>query len=112
MSASTAGEGLVRRIAELLQGVVGEDRAWLDAIGPDTRVDGELLVEEHELAEWNAALRHQYGDGVDLVEHVAGLDIDQIIGLTVGDVAAHVAARRTDRADRADGLTSATTAGI
>ena len=98
MTASPAEDGLVRRIAELLQGVVGEDAAWLDAVGPATRVDGELLVEEHELAAWNVSLRHHYGDGVDLVGHVAGLDIDQIIALTVGDVAAHVAARRGDSA--------------
>ncbi|WP_371483664.1 hypothetical protein [Kitasatospora sp. NBC_00315] len=101
MSTSTAEEGLVRRIAELLREVVGEDRAWLDAVGPDTRVDGELLVESHELASWNLALRHHYGDQVDLVAHVAGLDIDQIIELTVGDVAAHVTARREDGEDGA-----------
>ncbi|MFC9328919.1 acyl carrier protein [Kitasatospora sp. NPDC057015] len=96
MSASPAEQGLLRRIAELLREVVGEDRAWLDAVGPDTRIDGELLLESHELAAWNLALRREYGDGVDLVAHVAGLDIDQIIALTVADVAAHVAARRSD----------------
>ena len=99
MNAGTAGDGPVRRIAELLREVVGEDRAWLDAVGPATRVDGDLLVESHELAAWSLALRRHYGDGVDLVEYVAGLDIDRIIELTVGDVADLVAARSGDGAD-------------
>ncbi|KQV13289.1 MULTISPECIES: hypothetical protein [unclassified Kitasatospora] len=85
-------EGLVRRVAELLREVVGEDRAWLDAVRPDTLVDGELLLESHELAAWSLALRRHYGERVDLVEYVAGLDIDRIIALTVGEVATHVAA--------------------
>ncbi|GAA1171987.1 hypothetical protein F4556_006489 [Kitasatospora gansuensis] len=82
---------LLRPIAELLREVVGEDRAWLDGIGADTRIDGELLVESHELAAWSLALRRHYGDRVDLVGYVAGLDIDRIIALTMGEVAAHVA---------------------
>ena len=110
MSTSPAEDGLVRRIAELLQDVVGEDRSWLDAVRPDTRIDGELLVESHELAAWSQALRRQYGDRVDLVEYVAGLDIDQIIALTVAEVAAHVAARRGDSAG-ASGANGRTTEG-
>ena len=88
--------GLVRPIAELLRDVVDEDAAWLDSVGPDTRVDGDLLVESHELAAWSLALRRRYGDRVDLADHVAGLDIDGIIALTVADVAAYVAARLGD----------------
>jgi hypothetical protein len=86
---------LIRPIAELLRDIVGEDTHWLDAIGAGTLVDGDLLVESHELAAWSLALRDRYGDGVDLVGHVADLDIDRIIALTVADVAAYVAARRT-----------------
>ncbi|MFE4599301.1 hypothetical protein ACFRKE_00400 [Kitasatospora indigofera] len=91
MSAGPDGTAVVRRIADLLMEIVGEDRAWSDAVRPDTRLDGELLLESHELAAWSLALRRDYGDHVDLAEHVAGLDIDQIIALTVGDVARLVA---------------------
>jgi acyl carrier protein len=87
-----SADGQVRRIAELLREIVDEDPAWLDAIGPDTLVDSELLVESHELAAWSVALRREFGDRVDLVEYVAGLTIDRIIGLTVGEVADHVTA--------------------
>ncbi|BFV61015.1 hypothetical protein KCMC57_up61190 [Kitasatospora sp. CMC57] len=87
-----SADGPVRRIAELLREIVGEDRVWLDAIGPGSLVDGELLLESHELAAWNVALRREFGDRVDLVGYVAGLTIDRIIGLTVGEVADHVTA--------------------
>ncbi|GGV23300.1 hypothetical protein GCM10010495_43490 [Kitasatospora herbaricolor] len=96
MSADPGRAELVRRIADLLREIVGEDRAWADAVRPDTRLDGELLLESHELAAWSLALRREHGDHLDLVEHVAGLDIDQIIELTVGDVADLVAAGRRE----------------
>jgi hypothetical protein len=92
--ADAAAAALVRPVAELLRGVLDEDAAWLAAVTPATRVDGDLLVESHELAAWDVALRERYGDRIDLAGHVAGLDIDGIIALTVGDVAAHVAAHR------------------
>ncbi|MFD7732594.1 hypothetical protein ACFV6F_19665 [Kitasatospora phosalacinea] len=98
--AEPAQPELVRRIADLLREVVGEDRAWSDAIRRETRLDGELLLESHELAAWSLALRRDHGDHLDLVEHVAGLDIDQIIALTVGDVADLVAAGRDGNAGR------------
>lgn len=102
MSGAAAGDtraaGPVRRIAELLRDVLDEDAAWLDSVGPDSRLDGDLLVESHELAAWGLALRRHYGDRVDMVGHVAGLDIDRIIALTLADVAAYVTARRSDPA--------------
>lgn len=91
-----AADRLIRPIADLLRDIVGEDDAWLDAVVPGTRVDGDLLVESHELAAWSVALRDRYGDRVDLAAHVAGLGIDEIVDLTVADVAAYVAARRHD----------------
>jgi tocopherol O-methyltransferase len=95
-------DGLVRPVAELLRQITGQDAAWLDTVAPASRVDGDLLVESQELAAWSEALRARYGERVDLAGHVAGLGIDAIIELTVGDVAAYVAARR-DRTGGPDG---------
>ena len=83
----------IAQIAALLRDVVGEDEQWLAGIGPDTRLDGDLLLESVELAEFGDALARRYGERVDLVGHVATLDIDEIIALTVADVAAYVASR-------------------
>ncbi|WP_225848900.1 hypothetical protein [Streptomyces sp. HPF1205] len=94
---------LIRPVADLLREVVGEDDAWLDRVDAGTRVDGDLLVESHELAAWSLALRGRYGERIDLVAYVAGLDIDRIIALTVGEVAAYVAARGDGATPAADG---------
>jgi hypothetical protein len=83
-----------REVAELLRQATGEDDAFLAGIGPDTRLDGDLLVDSLELAALDVLLRQRYGDGVDLVGYVAGLDIDEIVALTVADVAGHVARHR------------------
>jgi tocopherol O-methyltransferase len=92
---------LIPQIVGLLYEVLGDDGVGPDQIGPHTRLDGDLFLESVELTALSVALRHRYGPEVDLAGHVAGLDLDQIIALTVADVAAYVAAR-ADTADTAD----------
>ena len=79
------------KIAELLRQSVGEDRVWPADLGPDTRLDGDLLLEDADMAAFGDALRQRFGDRVDLVGFVADLDIDLIIALTVAGVAQYVA---------------------
>jgi len=85
---------LPTRIADLLSEVIGEDRAGPHGIGPQTRLDGDLYLESAELAALGESLRRLYGARIDLSGLIAGLDIDQIIALTVADVAAYVAGLR------------------
>lgn len=88
-----ADDPLVAQIAALLREVTGEDEHWLAALGPHTRLDADLLLESIELAELGEALARRYGEQVDLVAHVASLELDQIIEFTIADVAAYVASR-------------------
>jgi acyl carrier protein len=63
-----------------------------------TRLEGDLGLDSLDLAALGALLRDRYGTAVDLVGYVAGLDIDEIIGLTVGDVSDYVnRCRQTQR---------------
>jgi len=78
-------------IAALLREVTGEDDGWQAGIRPDSRLDGDLRLDSVEVAALGVALRHRYGDRVDFVGFVATLDIDQLIALTVADVADYVA---------------------
>jgi acyl carrier protein len=55
-----------------------------------TRLEGDLCLDSLDLVALAARLRDRYGAAVDLVGYVAGLGIDEIIGLTVGDVCAYV----------------------
>jgi hypothetical protein len=85
---------LWREIAVVLQEATGEDSEFLVGLGPATRLDGDLLIDSVELAALSELLRQRYGDAVDLVALVAGLDLDAIVALTIGDVADHVAGHR------------------
>jgi acyl carrier protein len=55
-----------------------------------TRLEGDLCLDSVDVAALAAVLRGRYGPAVDLTGYVAGLDIDEIIGLTVGRVADYV----------------------
>lgn len=80
-------------IVEMLRAVLDEDAAWSATVSPATTLDGQLELESVELTALSDALRTRYGADVDLAAHVAGLDVDEIIALTVGDLAAFVEAR-------------------
>ncbi|WP_327004800.1 acyl carrier protein [Dactylosporangium sp. NBC_01737] len=74
-----------REIVELLRQVTGEDETWAAAVTPDTRVDTDLFIDSLELVELSVRLRQAYG--VDLTAYVAGLELPELIELTVGDLA-------------------------
>jgi acyl carrier protein len=76
----------------LLQKVTGEDPHWAAEITFSTRLETDLLMDSLEMAALCGLAREAYGGRVDLAAFVSGLDIDQLIGLTVGDLVAQVAA--------------------
>ena len=81
---------MIAQIAAMVRDLVGDEGTWRGDIGPHTRLDGDLFLESVELAELGDALTRQYGESVDLTGYVARLDIDEIIALTVADVAGYV----------------------
>jgi acyl carrier protein len=77
-------------IAEALAAATGDESLLSIGINGATRLEGDLCLDSLDLAALSALLRDRYGTAVDLTGYVAGLEIDQIIGLTVADVAAYV----------------------
>lgn len=59
-----------------------------------TRLEEDLELESVDLVWLSERLRDRLGRPVDLPGFVAGLDIDEMIGLTVGDLAAHLSGAR------------------
>jgi acyl carrier protein len=76
----------------LLRMVTGEDARWAAEITASTRLERDLSLDSLEMAALCDLARETFGDQADLAAFVSGLDIDQIIGLTVGELAAQVAA--------------------
>lgn len=93
---------VLAELTGLLLAVTGEDERWAAGITSASRLEGDLRIESVELTALGALLQDSYGDAVDLASFVAGLDIDQIIGLTVGDLVGYVAARQLTTAAGAD----------
>ncbi|MGD0700086.1 MAG: hypothetical protein ABSA02_09410 [Trebonia sp.] len=77
-------------MAEALAAATGDESLLSTGINAATRLEGDLCLDSLDLAALSALLRDRYGPAVDLTGYVAGLDIDQIIGLTVADVAGYV----------------------
>jgi tocopherol O-methyltransferase len=85
--------GVFGEVVELLRTVLDEDAMWSAKVTAATTLDGDLEVESVELTAFSQALQTRFGPVVDLAAHVATLDVDEIIALTVGDVAAYVSAQ-------------------
>lgn len=77
-------------VAGALAAATGDDSLLRAGVGVTTTLEGDLCFDSLDLAALGAVLRDRFGMTLDLVGHVAGLDIDEIIGLTVGDVTDYV----------------------
>jgi acyl carrier protein len=75
----------------MLTEVMGEDFLLDVEIGRDTALNGDLGLESIEFAVLADRMRDHYGEAVDLSAFVAGMDIDEITNLTVGDLVDHIA---------------------
>jgi acyl carrier protein len=81
----TAGD-----VAAAIAAVLGDESELGSKVTSATSLEGDLCFDSVDVAALAVVLRDRYGPGVDLARYVAGLDIDEIIGLTVGHVAAYV----------------------
>jgi acyl carrier protein len=85
-------EQLLAEMVALLRKVTDEDPRWGDEITAATRLEADLYLDSLEMAALSELARDAYQ--TDLAAYVSGLDLDQIIGLTVGDLVAQVEAAR------------------
>jgi hypothetical protein len=88
-----ASQQLLAELAGMLATVTGEDDRWAAAISRSSRLEGDLRLESIELAAFAGLLTAGYGDRVDLAAFLAGLDLDQLIALTVGELIDYLLAR-------------------
>ncbi|HLJ99350.1 MAG TPA: hypothetical protein VKU39_05515 [Streptosporangiaceae bacterium] len=77
-------------IVRALAAAIGDESLPCAGIGATSLLEGDLWLDSLDLAALGAVLRDVYGAAVDLAGYVAGLDIDEIIGLSIGDVARYV----------------------
>lgn len=73
-------------------------------ISPDARLETDLRMESIELVAFGDELRRRYGDQVDLPGHLATLELDQLVGLSVAEVADYVSSATAPDRDGGTGL--------
>ena len=84
---------LLAELTGMLVEVMGDDVLLAVDITPATRFDEDLAVESLEFVALGELLRERYGDRVDFAAFIAGMEIDEIMALTVGDLLDYVAGR-------------------
>jgi len=70
----------------LLAQAAGAPPGWAEQVTPESRLDADLLLDECELAVLAQLLRERFGDRADLAGLRAGLGLDALEALTVGDL--------------------------
>ncbi len=84
-------EDLLGELAAMIAEVAAEDGRWKAMITPASRLEADLWLDSMEMTALGELLRTRYGAAADLKAFLAGLGIDQLIELTVGDLAAYLA---------------------
>jgi acyl carrier protein len=78
-------------IRAMLTEIIGPEYALALDIGMDTSFEEDLELESIEFVKLATMLTERYGERVDFVVFLGGKELDEIIGLTVGDVVSYVA---------------------
>lgn len=73
-------------VVEIVAEVIGEDFLLAEEITPGTSFSDDLALESIEFVELSEKLQEHYGARVNLVSFIADMDIDGIMGITVGQL--------------------------
>lgn len=103
MTVEPAQQRLLADLTAMLLDVTGEGERWGARVTPASRLEADLRLDSLEVAALCGRLSAAYGAGVDLAGYLAGLEIDEIIALTVGDLLDYVARRLPSVAARSGG---------
>ncbi|MGW4893643.1 hypothetical protein ACWEQL_15475 [Kitasatospora sp. NPDC004240] len=71
-------------LPDLLAEAAGAPPGWAAALTPGARLDADLMLDEYEISLLAQLLRERHG--TDLAALRAGLDLDELAALTVGDL--------------------------
>ncbi|MFI6096483.1 acyl carrier protein [Lentzea sp. NPDC051213] len=84
-------------VADLLAPLLGDADLLAAEIRPDSAFHEDLGLESIDLVTFAGILKEHFGDDVNLAEYLAQKDLDEVIDLTVGDIAEFVAVRLGER---------------
>jgi acyl carrier protein len=77
-------------VAAMVSEVIGEDFLVDAKITMDTSFADDLEMESIEFVALAEQLEEHYGDRVDFVSWIAGMEMEEIIALSVGELVDHI----------------------
>ena len=94
-AASFVPADILATVESLLTEVVGDEITVLGPITMETSFNGDLELESIEFVALAELLQKHYGNTVDFVGWISGKELDQIIGLTVGQLVEFIVSCRS-----------------
>ncbi|MDA8359533.1 MAG: acyl carrier protein [Actinomycetota bacterium] len=84
MRGDSSPELVLEAVTAMIGTVVGEDYLLGLEVGMDTSFDQDLEIESIEFVALSEKLMEHYGEQVDFVAWLGGMELEEIMGLTVG----------------------------
>lgn len=81
---------ILAEITDMLVSVVGDEILLVGEITCATTFNDDLALESIEFVALAELLQQRYGPSVDFLGLLAEKDIDQILAMTVGELATHI----------------------
>lgn len=88
-------ESVLATVTELIGEIIGEDYMADLEVTMESMITEDLELESIEFVALAEKLRDRYGESVDFVDWVAGMELEQIILLTVGQLVEFIVACRS-----------------
>lgn len=82
----TSTDDVLATVTELLHEVMGDGGGLGPPIGLETSFSRDLELESIEFVALAEKLQERYGARVDFARWLSGMELDQILGLSVGDL--------------------------
>ena len=82
---------ILRELAGMITEVIGEEWVQERPITAATKFSQDLEMESIELAALSEKIQARFGDTVDFPAWLSGMERDDIINLTVGELVDHIA---------------------
>jgi acyl carrier protein len=82
---------ILQEVAVMIADVIGEEWVREKPITAATRFSHDLEMESIELAALSEKIQGRFGDSVDFPAWLSGMQLDDIINLTVGQLVDHIA---------------------
>ena len=77
-------------VVKIVTDVIGDDFLLDQEITPETSFNEDLGLESIEFVELSEKLQDHYGERVNLVDFIAGKDLEGMMAITVGELVTYI----------------------